>query len=144
MKYHFQFQEEENGRFSAFCIELDGCFTEGDSFEDLLHNMQEALDLYIDEPEPEDGGYLSPLPNCEIKSSRNIVEVRLDPTLAFGLLLKHERIGQGKRQEDLKKEMGFDRIYSYQRLEKKVNAGIETIDKVKQVFPNFPVEKVFD
>ncbi len=50
MKYHFKICKEKKG-FSAQCMELKGCITEGDSLKELFKNMKEALNLYIQEPE---------------------------------------------------------------------------------------------
>lgn len=50
MKYHFKVHREGKG-YWAECIELVGCITEADSIEELRKNIQEALNLYIEEPE---------------------------------------------------------------------------------------------
>ena len=60
MKYHFKIHKEKDG-FWAECLELPGCFTEGDTKEELFANMQDALNTYIEEPE--DSKHLAPLPN---------------------------------------------------------------------------------
>ena len=49
MKYHFRLKKEKKG-YTAFCIELKGCQTQGDTKSELEKNMREALDLYLDEP----------------------------------------------------------------------------------------------
>ena len=76
MKYHFKVHKEGKG-FWAECIELSGCFTEGDSMEELRKNMKEALNLYIDEPT--DSKKLAALPDDSISISRYIVEVASRP-----------------------------------------------------------------
>lgn len=48
MNYHFKIHKEGDG-FWAECIELPGCFTQADTKEELLLNMQEALGLYLEE-----------------------------------------------------------------------------------------------
>ena len=50
MKYHFKVHKEGNG-YWAECVELLGCITEADSIDELQKNMEEALNLYIEEPE---------------------------------------------------------------------------------------------
>jgi predicted RNase H-like HicB family nuclease len=84
MKYHFKIRKEKRG-FSAQCIELAGCLTQGDSMKELLKNMQEALNLYVQEPE--DSTDLASFPNGSIKRSKNIVEVALDPEIAFSFII---------------------------------------------------------
>ena len=48
--YYFRVYEEGYG-YWAECIELPGCKTEGDSIGDLTQNAEEALNLYLEEPE---------------------------------------------------------------------------------------------
>lgn len=50
MKYHFVVHEEGEG-FWAQCIEIPGCFTQGDSKLELMKNMKEAINTAIVEPE---------------------------------------------------------------------------------------------
>ena len=40
-------EKDENGYF-AFSPELEGCHTQGDSLEDVIANMKEAIELYIE------------------------------------------------------------------------------------------------
>lgn len=79
MKYHFRICKEKDG-YSAQCIELKGCITQGDSMKELLENMQEALNLYVQEPA--DSENLAALPNESIRKSKNVIEVALDPEIA--------------------------------------------------------------
>lgn len=92
MEYHFKIRKEKDG-YSAYCIELDGCITQGDSTEDLFENMKEALNLYIQEPE--ESKDLAALPNNSIKRSKNIIEVPVDPEIAFSFLKRYHRIQYG-------------------------------------------------
>lgn len=138
MKYHFKVHKEGDG-FWAQGIELDGCFTQGDSYEELEFNMKEALDLMI--TEPEDSTYLSPFPDPSIKPSKSVVEVELDPMIAFSFMMRYNRIKSGMTQQKAAKILGFDNIYSYQRLEnKKCNPTLKLLNKIKKVFPDFSVD----
>ena len=138
MKYHFKVHKEKKG-FWAQCIELVGCVTEADSMEELHKNMQEALNLYVEEPE--DSKELAALPDESIQVSRNIVEVAVDAQIAFAFMVRYNRIQQGLTQQQAAKKMGFDTIYSYQRLEgKRCNPSLKTIAKIKRAFPEFSVD----
>ncbi|MCB1136319.1 MAG: type II toxin-antitoxin system HicB family antitoxin [Chlamydiia bacterium] len=141
MRYHFKVTKEEDSRYSAECLELEGCRTEADSLEELHENMREALDLYIDEPSTQ--SYLAPLPNPAFAEADGVTTVRLDPKLAFALLLKHCRRKRKLTQEAMRDLMNVGATYSYQRLEDRPNASIEMIDKVKSIYPDFPLEEVF-
>lgn len=138
MKYHFKIHKEGKG-FWAECIELSGCFTQADSIEELRKNMQEALNLYIEEPE--DSKKLAALPDDSISLSRSMVEVQVDPSVAFAFMVRYNRIQQGLTQQEAANKLGFENIYSYQRLEnKKCNPTLKILFQIKKGFPNFSVD----
>jgi predicted RNase H-like HicB family nuclease/DNA-binding XRE family transcriptional regulator len=138
MKYHFKIQKEKKG-FSAQCMELLGCVTQGDNMDELHANMREALNLYIQEPENSQD--LAELPKESIRKSKNIVEVPVDPEIAFSFMVRYYRIKQGMTQQQAAKKMGFDTIYSYQRLEaKRCNPTLKIISMIKKVFPDFSID----
>jgi len=138
MKYHFKVHKEGKG-YWAECMELRGCVTEADSMEELQRNMQEALNLYVEEPE--DSKELASLPDASIHPARNIVEVVLDPQIAFAFMVRYYRIKYGLTQQQAAKKMGFDTIYSYQRLEgRHCNPSLKMITRIKRAFPDFSVD----
>ena len=138
MKYHFKIRKEKKG-FSAQCMELEGCITQGDSMKELLKNMQEVLNLYVQEPE--DSKDLVPFPDDSIRKSKNVIQVALDPEIAFSFMVKYCRIKHGMTQTEAAKKMGFENLYSYQRLEaKKCNPSLKILFKIKQIFPDFSVD----
>ena len=112
---------------------------EADSMEELQKNMHEALNLYVEEPE--DSKELAHLPDESIHATRNIVEVALDPQIAFAFMVRYYRLKHGLTQQQAAKKMGFDTIYSYQRLEgKHCNPSLRIITKIKRAFPDFSVD----
>lgn len=138
MKYHFRIHKEKVG-YSAQCIELKGCITQGDSMKELRENMEEALNLYV--REPSDSEDLAALPNDSIRKSKNVVEVTLDPEIAFPFLVRYYRIKHGMTQQEVADQLGFDRIYSYQRLEaQRCNPTLKSMSMIKKVFPEFSVD----
>ena len=46
-------EKDECGYF-AYCPDLKGCHTQGDTFEEALANLQEAAELYVETLSPED------------------------------------------------------------------------------------------
>ena len=136
MKYHFRIHEEEG--FWAECIELEGCMTQAETIAELCENMYEALNLFIEEPEGSQA--LVPLPDPSIKTSRGVVEVGVDPRVAFAFLVRSNRLQRGLTQQEMAARMGFDQVYSYQRLENKCNPSLTTITKIKEVFPDFSID----
>lgn len=138
MKYHFRVHKEAKG-YWAECIELKGCFTQANSLENLHQRMEEALNLYI--TEPEDSKDLAPFPDTSIKKSKNVFEISLDPEVAFSFLVRYHRIKYGLTQYQAAKMMGFDTLNSYQRLErKKCNPTLKILSKVKAIFPEFSLD----
>lgn len=40
--------EEDNDGFYAYCPQLEGCQSQGDSLEEVKKNIHEAVELYIE------------------------------------------------------------------------------------------------
>jgi antitoxin HicB len=138
MFYHFKIHKEKKG-FWAKCIELPGCVTQGETMKELHEMMQDALNTYIEEPG--DSESLAAMPDQSIKTSKNIVKIAVDPTIAFAFLMRYLRIKHGLTQQEAATKMGFETIYSYQRLEaKKCNPSLKMIARIKKVFPEFSVD----
>jgi len=141
MKYHFKIHKEKKG-YWAECLELDGCVTQGDTLKELSENMQEALILYIEEPK--DSKDMAPLPNEKIKKTKTIAEVSLYPKIALSFLVRRNRLKYKMTQKQAAKAMGFDNIYSYQRLESsKCNPTLDVISRLKKVFPEISIDHAF-
>ncbi len=137
MKYHFKIHKEGKG-FWAECIELSGCYTQGDSKQDLLENLSEALNLFLDEPH--DSKQIFPLPNPRIKCSSSIVEITVDTHVSFSFLLRRTRLLNNLTQTEMKNLLNFKSVFSYQKLEKSryANPTLKSILKIKEVLPEFP------
>ncbi len=140
MKYHFKVSKEGVG-FSAACVELEGCRSQGDTREELEANMSEALNLYLDEPS--DSKAILPLPKKALKG-RGIVAVAVDPKIAFATYLRCQRLSKKLTQKQTAKLLGFKNLYSYQRLEssKTANPELLTLARLKEVFPDFYLDDV--
>jgi predicted RNase H-like HicB family nuclease len=48
--YHFSvvIERDKEGYF-AFCPELQGCYTQGDSYEEALENIKDAIHLHVED-----------------------------------------------------------------------------------------------
>ena len=48
--YHFSIivEKDENGYF-VFCSELQGCYTQGDTYEEALNNIRDAISLHLED-----------------------------------------------------------------------------------------------
>ncbi|MBW1711340.1 MAG: type II toxin-antitoxin system HicB family antitoxin [Deltaproteobacteria bacterium] len=56
MKVNIIIEKDEYGYY-AFCPELKGCHTEGDSLEEVLENIKEAIELYLETLPPDERVY---------------------------------------------------------------------------------------
>jgi predicted RNase H-like HicB family nuclease len=48
MKFKVVLEPSEDGGFTAFVPSLPGCVSEGESQEDAMSNIQEAISLYLE------------------------------------------------------------------------------------------------
>ncbi len=74
-----------------------------------------------------------PLP--QMNKDNDVIEVPVDPRIGLSVLLKNYRIKNKYTQKEVAGKLGMKSLYSYQRLERKSNPNLETLRKLKQVFP---------
>ena len=137
MVYHFRVHKGRDGLWTE-CLELLGCSTQADSMAELQRNAREALNLYLQEPE--DSQLAFPLPARH--SGKDIIEVPVDPGIAFSVVLRNYRISNKYTQRQVAKKLGMKNLYSYQRLERRSNPNLETLQRIKRVFPDLSVDYV--
>ena len=137
MVYHFKIHTEDSG-FWAECLELDGCSTEGDTLEELAANAEEALNLYLEETE--DSPVTHPLPQGS--SAEDVIEVPVDPQLALSVVLRRLRAEHQLTQKHVANKLGMKNVFSYQRLERRSNPSLNTLQKLKEVFPDLSLDYV--
>jgi len=53
MELKIYLEEQEEGGYTVFVPALPGCISQGDTVEECIENIKEAILLYLDE-EPED------------------------------------------------------------------------------------------
>ena len=53
MKVNVIIEKDKHGYY-AFCPELKGCHSQGDSLDDVLENIKEAIQLYLETISPEE------------------------------------------------------------------------------------------
>jgi len=46
--YTVLLEKEQEGGYHAFCPKLKGCHSQGDTFEETIENITEAIELYIE------------------------------------------------------------------------------------------------
>ena len=48
--YHFAAViEKDKDGYYAFCPELQGCYTQGDTYEEVLGNIKDAIQLHVED-----------------------------------------------------------------------------------------------
>ncbi|MEO6094424.1 MAG: helix-turn-helix domain-containing protein [Fibrobacteria bacterium] len=139
MRYHFKVHREKQGLWAHSLEKGLGVTTQGKTYENLLTNLKEALDLALDEPV--DSKWLPPLPDAAIKG-RNVIEVAVDPKIAMATLVRMMRLQSGLTQREVAERMGIKTLSTYQKLESSKTANPEwtTLVRLKQVLPMFPLD----
>lgn len=137
MVYHFRVHEEQSG-YWAECVELPGCATEAETVEELRSNAEEALNLYLDEPEDSAVSICLPQTN----TTTDVIEVPVNPSIALSVLLRKYREDHHYTQKEVAEKLGMKNVYSYQRLERRSNPSLQTLRKLKRVFPDLSVDYV--
>jgi predicted RNase H-like HicB family nuclease len=69
--------EKDSDGYYAFCPQLQGCYTQGDTYEEALSNLRDAIQLHL-EDRSERG---EPLPATEFISIATL-EIPYEPALA--------------------------------------------------------------
>ncbi|AGH95928.1 type II toxin-antitoxin system HicB family antitoxin [Pseudobdellovibrio exovorus] len=140
MKYHFKVHKDKKG-FWAECIELD-CLTQAESKEELVTNMQEALDLHL--AEPENSNVLFPEPQADLKG-RSIVAVQVSPSVAFAMELRQTRLKRKMTQKAMMELLGIRNLSNYQRLEDpdRANPELKTLFELQGKLPELSVARIF-
>lgn len=141
MKYHFRIHKEKDGYWAESVEEGLNANTQADTLEELHKNMKEVLELCLEEPEA--STYIPPLPDPSIKG-KNIVEVPVDPKIALAAMVRRERLEHKLSQRKVAEKLGFKNVIQYQRLEsgKNLNPELETLIKLKRIFPGLSVDAV--
>lgn len=47
-RYAVVIEKDEDGYY-AYCPELQGCYTQGDTFEEALENLRDAIKLHVED-----------------------------------------------------------------------------------------------
>jgi len=59
------FEPEEDNGYSVSVPALPGCFSQGDTFEEALENIKEAISLHLEEEPSEEISYLGQMAERE-------------------------------------------------------------------------------
>lgn len=59
LEYNAVFQEEKEGGFSVWVPDLPGCASQGETLEETISNIKEAIELYLESSEDISDGEVS-------------------------------------------------------------------------------------
>ncbi|MDR1179493.1 MAG: helix-turn-helix domain-containing protein, partial [Spirochaetales bacterium] len=127
--------------FRAECLELDGCTTRADNRKELHKNCEEALNLFLEEPNV--SKIVFPLPNDSLDDERDTIKIQVDLEIALAVLLRNYRINSNMTQKQAAKMLGMKNMYSYQRLEKRSNPTLNIINRIHAIFPEIELNYLF-
>lgn len=65
--------EGDRDGYYAYCPELKGCQTQGDTVEDALNNLREAVELYTETLSPDELENLAGHPKTILSTSLDVV-----------------------------------------------------------------------
>ncbi len=139
MIYHFNIHEEDKG-FWAECVELSGCKTQAETYDELVKACEESLNIYLEEPK--DSKVVFPLPNELLNNDSSLLGIQVEPEIALAVLLRYNRFNLRLTQKQVAEMLGMKNIYSYQRLEKRSNPTLTIIKKIHNIFPEINLEKI--
>lgn len=54
LEYNAIFEREKDGGYSVWVPSLSGCCSQGDTFEEALTNIKEAIELYLEDAKEKD------------------------------------------------------------------------------------------
>lgn len=140
MNYHFKIHKEKGGYWGE-CLELIGCNSQGDTQAELLENLEDALNLYLSEPQ--DSNLIFPLPKNRVLRS-GLVKVEVGPSVAFSFLLRRERLLNKLTMKEMAQKLRYKSINAYAKLElpHKANPGLMTLAKIKKILKEIPLDLI--
>lgn len=47
-KFHVIIEQDEDGGYIGKVVELKGCLSQGDTLDELMNNIKEAIELYLE------------------------------------------------------------------------------------------------
>ncbi|GAB4009959.1 MAG: hypothetical protein Fur0010_01610 [Bdellovibrio sp.] len=126
-------------------MELKGCQTQADTMDKLESNMEEALNLYLAGPEKSLVIFPMPLKKKPRWSGGRITQVKVEPSVAFSMLMRQTRIKHGLTLKEMAQRLNYKNINTYVKLEKAktANPELKTLANIMNHFSDFPIAMIF-
>jgi len=111
IEYQAKLHKEGSGYWVEF-PDLAGCFTQGDSRDEVLENAREALSLWLEEAR--DPQWKIPVPKA--RRGKQYVWVAPYESVSIPLMIRQARQRKGLSQRELAKRLGMS-VQQLQKLE---------------------------
>lgn len=146
MKFRFRYKTEDDGHFSARCLDFFDSSATGATLEELKRNAAEALHADLTVP-PNTTIFPAPTRNAPSDSElpAYVFAVPVRPGAAFALSLREIRTNRVLFQRQIAERLGVN-LSAYQRLEDpmRANPTLETVARIHKIFPKLDVANFFE
>lgn len=127
IKYQAKLEKEEDG-YSVSFPDLEGCFTQGDTYEEALEMAKDALSLYLEELRDPD--WIVPKPTKK-KLGKSYEWITPNTEVAIPLMIRQIRQKHNLSQKQMAKVLNI----TFQQLQKletpyKSNPTVKTLNKI--------------
>ncbi len=147
MKFRFRYTIEADGTHVARCLDFFSCQAVAPTLGQLRVHAAEVLHKDLSVP-PSTCIFRSPraaADDAPLGNALPIFTVAIRPGAAFALSLRELRTNRILFQRQVARRLGMQ-LSAYQRLEdpKRANPTLETVARVKKIFPKFDVSILFE
>lgn len=130
MRYFAKIVEDAEGYYQVSFLELDGCFTYGDTLEDALANAAEALDGWLEAH----FSRTQHVPAPKLRRGKHYYAVRVNPQIALAVALRAGRRERKLTQRQVARKLGIDAAqYAKFELPQQANPSLATISKLADI-----------
>lgn len=151
MRYHFRVLFSDDGKFVVQSIEFFHCATSIVRIEDAEQVASRILHRFLSQPRfdyfysaPREGTFEEIVAQFGFGAVK-VFSVPVEPATAFATTLRRLRSHRCLSQEQAARRLGIKNRSAYQRLEDplRANPTLNTIVRLRKVFPNFNIGSLF-
>lgn len=142
MYYHFRKSESGNNSLLV-CEEFphhpDIVF-EG-HFEKIIAKLHVEFDKFMNKQLLSEKAI--PLPGEDFENTEDLVYIRVQPEIAYSILLRHYRMKNEYTKAQMAAKLSCSDGFAYLGYEKGRGVTVDVIDRTAKFFADFPVEEIF-
>ena len=133
MKYHFTIHKKDDG-FWAECWEIPGCMTQGNSEEELVANMQEAIDMCLEEPIESSTIFLANPSDEKCVPWREAFASGIAELSEIGLVIRGARLKADMTQKEVAEKLGIKPHHISEMEHRKRSIGKAMAHRLARIF----------